>query len=86
MSEQINIHLSVNGKNALGCQRHDKHIMISYYDRGQQDFVDLFMNQLEAKNFLKDLQQCIEENDDETIAPAKRHMLIEKTNYKMRWS
>lgn len=54
--------------------------MISYLD-GNQNFVDLFLSQVEAKALMKDLQRCIDLNEDEIGNPVSRKILLEKTVY-----
>lgn len=63
INETIVKNITVHGKNRIGCERHEKDVMIAYMDEEREGIHDLFLTSAQASGLLAALKQALESND-----------------------
>lgn len=54
--------IQAHDKNCIGCDRHGKYVMISYESTQDDEIIDLFLTQSQAKYLSERLLMCINDN------------------------
>lgn len=53
--------ITAQGKDCIGCQKHQKDIMISYTSKGEDQIIDLFLTEYQARTLLENLNKLFAE-------------------------
>lgn len=77
INETIIKHISVHGQSCIGCERHEKDVMITFMDEEKENVHDLFLTTSQADGLLNELKRVLESNDlNSLVSPQIIQLLI----------